>query len=74
MPEDESNPDLDPDLDPPDPDLDDQMSSPPIPVSENLPLEDTQSYTDLIKKIVVRLGLSTAVPTPSVEDVIFDVL
>lgn len=58
-------------------DLIDHAPSPPISVAENLPLsplEDTQSYIDLIKKMAARLGLSTTVTAPPVEDNLFDVL
>lgn len=45
-------------------------------VAENLPVspsDDFRSYADLIRKIAARLGITTSLPSPIVEDVIFEV-
>lgn len=51
--------------------------SPPLGVSEDLPvspLDDFRSFTDIIQKMVARLGVSTSQPSPEVNDVFFEVV
>lgn len=51
--------------------------SPPMGVSEDLPVspsDDFRSYTNIVWKMTARLGISTAQPSPEVDDVIFEVV
>lgn len=38
------------------------------------PSDDYRSYTDIIRKMAARLGVSTAQPSPEVDDVFFEVV
>lgn len=51
--------------------------SPPVVATEDLPVSPSdyfRSYTDIMREMVVRLGISTVQPTPVVNDVIFEVV
>lgn len=58
-------------------DAEDSDLSPPPDVSEDLPVspsDDYRSFTDIVRKMATRLGVSTTQPSPEVEDVFFEVV
>lgn len=58
-------------------DLDTLNQSPPDVIADNLPVspsEDFRSYSDLIHKMALRLGISTSQPSQVIDDVVFDII